>query len=84
MILKLVSGSPLINSMTPAEMQKEIPKLRAEIERLRTALTKIKSALEGGALVPLDGYSDEIDCLKVIDAALNDQQSVTTEKNDGR
>lgn len=34
MALKLVSGYPLVNSMTPAELQAEVVKLRAALRQV--------------------------------------------------
>lgn len=45
MSLKLVSGAPLINSMTPAELQAEVIRLRKEVEQCATELEEASKLL---------------------------------------
>lgn len=66
MSLTLVSGYPLVNSMTPAEMQIEIVKLREETKRLRADLYAAlvesgKSAEEAAAKVAGRGSEQKND-----------------------
>lgn len=59
----------------------EIAGMRDENKRMWEALAKVRGALENGALVPVDGYSDEIACLRMIDLALTNQQKAPVSKD---